>query len=112
MSQGGRSEHGDALCKMDGLRNAIARIEGDGTIVARFADDKAGRARTTVPLGAVALDRALRGGLDRGALHEVVAARPGDAGAASGFAMAVAARLAAALVRASLDDDVRQQVTG
>ncbi len=92
MSQGGRSEH------VDVLRDAIARIEGDGSIVARFEDGNTGRpARKTVPLGrALALDRALRGGLDRGALHEVVAARPGDAGAASGFALTLAARLAAA----------------
>ena len=41
------------------------------------------------------LDRVLRGGLWRGALHEVVAARPGDAGAACGFALALAARFAA-----------------
>jgi len=41
------------------------------------------------------LDQALRGGLPWGGLHEIVAARPGDRAAASGFTLAVAARFAA-----------------
>ncbi len=85
MSQGGRSE------QVDVLRDVIARIEGDGAIAARF---DAGLPRR-VPLGrGLALDLMLRGGLGRGALHEVVAAAPGDAAAASGFALALAARFA------------------
>jgi protein ImuA len=77
------------------LREAIARIEGGR--VAPLA-----RPGGPVALGGRAgerglmLDRVLRGGLGRGALHEVVAARPGDAGAACGFALALAARFAAA----------------
>jgi protein ImuA len=43
----------------------------------------------------LALDRLLHGGLARGALHEIVAAGPGDAGAACGFALALAARCVA-----------------
>ncbi len=76
---------------MGGLRDAIARIEGSAP--ARFSDARPARSR--VALGPdLALDAALRGGLRRGALHEVVAATPGDAGAASGFALALAVRLA------------------
>ena len=86
MSRGGRSE------RVGFLRDAIARIEGDGSIAVRFADSPAGTARS-VRLGRdLALDGALRGGLGRGALHEVVAAAPGDAGAACGFALALAIR--------------------
>jgi protein ImuA len=40
------------------------------------------------------LDLALQGGLPLGALHELVAARPGDQAAASGFAAALGARFA------------------
>jgi protein ImuA len=40
------------------------------------------------------LDQALRAGLPRGALHEVVAARPHDRAAATGFALTLAARFA------------------
>ncbi len=82
--------------RMDGLRDVIARIEGDEP--ARFAGvhlADARPARSRVALGhGLALDAVLRGGLERGALHEIVAATPGDAGAASGFALALAARFA------------------
>ena len=93
MSRVGRSE------RLDGLRDAIARIEGGAP--ARFTDAVHGTqgrphaARPRVTLGHdLALDAALRGGLGRGALHEIVAAAPGDAGAASGFALALAVRFA------------------
>ena len=87
MSRGGRSG------QVDLLRGAIARIEGDGSLALGFG----GKATGPVPLGrGLALDKVLSGGLSRGALHEVVAARPGDAGAASGFALALAVRFAAA----------------
>lgn len=90
MSRGGRSE------EVAVLRDALARIEGDGRIATGFTERKTAR-RAKVPLGrGLALDWVLRGGLGRGALHEVVAARSGDAGAASGFALALAARFAAA----------------
>ncbi len=86
MSPGGRSE------QVDLLRDAIARIEGDGALVPSFG----GKAMPPVALGRdLALDKALAGGIARGALHEVVAARTGDAGAASGFALALAIRFAA-----------------
>ncbi len=45
-----------------------------------------------VPLGCASLDLALRGGLARGALHEIFA-HPGDETAATGFAVALARRL-------------------
>ena len=87
MSPGGRSE------QVGLLRDAIARIEGNGAIAPRFGD---ARERVRVALGReLPLDRVLRGGLGRGAVHEVVAARAGDAGAACGFALALAARFAA-----------------
>ena len=78
------------------LRDAIARIEDDGHDAARFAT--AAEAPDRVALGMdTELDKVLKGGLRRGALHEIVAASPGDATAASGFALALAARFAAAL---------------
>ena len=88
MSPSGRSE------QVGLLRDAIARIEGDGSVVPCLG---APRAVTQVTLGRhVALDAVLRGGLGRDTLHEVVAARPGDAAAACGFALALAVRFAAA----------------
>lgn len=44
----------------------------------------------------VCLDQVLKGALRRGALHEIIAASPGDAAAASGFTLALTARFAAA----------------
>ncbi len=77
------------------LRDAIARIEEGGQ---KYPGRQ--RASGAVTLGAATdLDGALRDGLRRGALHEVVAASPGDAPAACGFALALAARFAAALGR-------------
>jgi protein ImuA len=74
------------------LRDAIARIAGDGSLAPRLGDGSRPR---KVALGRrIALDHMLGGGLGRGAVHEVVAARPGDAGAACGFALALAARFA------------------
>ncbi len=59
------------------------------------ADPLANAARTHIPLGAVRFDRLLAGGLATGALHEITAAAPGDTPAATGFALALAARCAA-----------------
>ncbi len=100
---------------MDGLREAIARIEGGAP--AGFADARPVRPRVALGEGSalgqgLALDAALRGGLRRGALHEVVAATPGDAGAASGFALALAVRLASegrAPVIWVLEDEARAE---
>ena len=91
MSQSDRSE------RVDLLRDAIARIESDGSLAPSFGGRAMGHIPPSpVPLGRdLALDKVLAGGLARGALHEVVAARPGDAGAASGFALALAIRFAA-----------------
>ena len=80
------------------LRDVIARIEdgGQGTVGLTAP----GRTLDRVALGAgTELDKALKGGLRRGALHEVVAASSGDAPAACGFALALAARFAVALDR-------------
>lgn len=75
---------GEAAETLAALRAAVARIEGCGT---------SGRGRP-VALGVEAIDRALGGGLRRGALHVVSAASPAAAGAATGFAGALAARSA------------------
>jgi protein ImuA len=89
MSPGGRSEY------VGFLRDAIARIEGGGLAAPSFTATGVIEAERAAPrLGP--LDRLSRGGLARGALHEIVAASPGDASAASGFALALAARFAAA----------------
>ncbi|MGL5115803.1 MAG: ImuA family protein [Beijerinckiaceae bacterium] len=66
------------------LRHVIARIETGNS-------DTHGRA----PLGVAGIDEALGGGLRRGALHEVHGAEAMDAGAATGFALGLASRLAA-----------------
>ncbi len=90
MSPSGRSD------QVGILRNVIARIEGDGACVPAFArPDGPRKVSLGRAGGALALDRLLRGGLLRGTLNEVVAASAGDAGAACGFALALAARFAA-----------------
>jgi len=70
------------------LRRRIAAIGSDGGVRALAA------APVPVPLGHAGVDRALGGGLLRTGLHELQPATPGDAGAATGFALACAARLA------------------
>jgi protein ImuA len=68
---------------MAGLRARIRRIEGS-----------AAAGGTAVPLGIAALDTHLPGGgLARGALHEIAAESPGDAGAGVGFCAVLLARL-------------------
>ena len=78
------------------LRQVIARIGGDAAPAAAGTArvTLGGSARTLLPL-----DRLLGGGLRRGTLIEVVAARVRDSGAASGFALALAARFAAGTAR-------------
>ncbi|MDR3462697.1 MAG: hypothetical protein P4L76_10325 [Beijerinckiaceae bacterium] len=91
------------------LREAIMRIESGGQGAApRFASGNNQRTRNITlgpapasggikgATGGTHLDHVLRGVVARGALHEIVAASPGDAAAASGFALALAARFAAA----------------
>src|SRR5438045_6123475 len=52
-----------------------------------------GEGVAAVPFGIAAIDNALGGGLLRAALHEIAAARESATAAASGFALAVAARI-------------------
>ena len=100
MSHGGRSG------RVAFLREAIARIEAgqvSGLTVPcgqHGLGEVGDRRAQKIPLGgagdaACIFDAALGGGLERNALHEIVAARPGDAAAASGFALALAARFSA-----------------
>ncbi len=74
MSLGGRTE-------MARLRRAVAEIEGTGLR----------RASRRLPI-ACALDPAIGGGLADDALHEIAPAEPADGAAATGFALALAAR--------------------
>ncbi len=90
----GRSE------QVGALRHVIARIEGDGAFVPAFGRiDTPRKVALGRADGALALDRLLRGGLLRGTLNEVVAVSAGDAGAACGFALALAARFTADRMR-------------
>ncbi len=85
---------GDASGHIESLRQTIALIEGGGAYAPGFA---AGGMARRVALGrGLALDRMLGGGLRRDQLSEVVAGGARHAGAASGFALALAARFAAA----------------
>jgi len=83
MSPSGRAEAA-------GLRRRIAAIEA-GAVPAGVGE----RAKRRLRL-AHALDRALGGGLAHDALHEIVPAAPADGPAATGFALALAARFLAA----------------
>src|SRR5579863_4505611 len=70
------------------LRRAVARIEG------RREAEPVARARRPLRLTR-ALDAALGGGLSDDGLHEIAPASPGDGAAATGFALALAARFIA-----------------
>jgi protein ImuA len=85
MSQDGKAE------SMAHLRGAIAGIEGHSGSAPVCAPLKLSLARP--------LDRALGGGLADDALHEIAPAQVGDGAAAMGFALALAARFAAASPR-------------
>ncbi len=74
------------------LRERVAAIGADGR--ARALEGPGGAA--VVPLGHAGTDRMLGGGLRRGSLHEVRPAATGDAAAATGFALACAARFSRA----------------
>ena len=83
----------DKAERMAHLRSAIAGIEAHP-----------GRLDAGAPLRlslAPALDPALGGGLSSDALHEIAPAQAGDGAAAIGFALALAARFAAASPRSS-----------
>ncbi len=74
------------------LRDRVAAIGADGR--ARALEAPGGPA--VAPLGHAGADRVLGGGLRRGAVHEVRPAATGDAAAATGFALACAARFSRA----------------
>lgn len=82
------------------LRRRIAEIETAGASADPRSDEEgaislgAGRGTAALPFGIPDLDRALAGGLRRAALHEIRAAESREAGAATGFAAAILARLA------------------
>ena len=88
------------------LRERIAAIGSDG----RMRALESGGDDRTVPLGHALADRILGGGLKRGALHEMRHAEPGDAPAATGFALACVARLGAGGARPWMW--VRQDLAG
>ncbi len=75
--------------QVEGSRRTLRRIEGR-------AVEARDRQSPTIALGrgGLDLDDRLGGGLRRGALHEVVAAAPGDGAAAAGFAAVLALRCA------------------
>jgi protein ImuA len=87
MAQGGKAE------SMAHLRSAIAGIEAHSGPVPARAPLKLSLARS--------LDGALGGGLADDSLHEIAPAQAGDGAAAMGFALALAARFAAASPRSS-----------
>jgi protein ImuA len=64
------------------LRASLARVDGL-------------EAHARVSLGHPAVDACLRGGIQKGALHEIYPAAAGDEAVASGFAVALAVRVAA-----------------
>jgi protein ImuA len=78
------------------LRKEIAGIEAANPGVALQEPAR------QIPLGHAGIDRMLAGGLNPGALHEVVAAKSGDHPAAAGFALALAARLRAMRNRSAI----------
>lgn len=74
------------------LRPTLAALRAASLRAASSRAAPAGRA--PVELGAPGVDRALAGGLARGALHEVFAAGTADLAAATGFVLALAFRAA------------------
>jgi protein ImuA len=76
------SSAGEPQGTLSALRRAVADIAA--------APRGEMRGETRLALGLAPLDRALDGGLDRGALHEISPAAPRDGGAATGFAVALA----------------------
>jgi protein ImuA len=74
---------GARMAKLASLRGAVARLE---TINSERLSER-------VPLGHAAVDDALKGGLARGALHEVFAEEGRQGASATGFAIALARRV-------------------
>lgn len=75
------------------LRTAIARIEAGAAPQGEAYDDEHDNG-SLVPLGVEEADEALRGGLRRGALHEVFAGDASHGGTACGFAVGLSLRVA------------------
>jgi protein ImuA len=76
------------------LQAEIARIEAHMPGLEHRAGQESRAYRSRVAFGN-SLDPLLNGGLARGALHEILAASPGDVAAAAGFVLALASRFAA-----------------
>jgi protein ImuA len=78
------SPSGGTATRIDRLRRRLWGLEG--------ATGLMGECGAPLPLGIPAIDSALGGGLSRGALHEIAAASEAATAAATGFALALAAR--------------------
>jgi protein ImuA len=78
------SSGGEPVARIDRLRRQLCALEA--------ATGLAGDCGAPLALGHPVIDGALGGGLSAGALHEVAAAREAETAAASGFALALAAR--------------------
>jgi protein ImuA len=81
------SSSGGMAARIDRLRRRLWGLEA--------ATGLASECGAPLPLGIPAIDGALGGGLNRGALHEIAAAGEAATAAATGFALALAARPAA-----------------
>lgn len=81
------SSSGGMAARIDRLRRRLWGFEA--------ATGLASECGAPLPLGIPAIDGALGGGLNRGALHEIAAAGEAATAAATGFALALAARPAA-----------------
>ena len=78
------SSSGGTAARIDRLRRRLWGLEA--------ATGLASECGAPLPLGIPAIDGALGGGLSRGALHEIAAAGEAATAAATGFALALAAR--------------------
>jgi protein ImuA len=78
------SSIGEPAARIDRLRRQLCALEA--------ATGLAGDCGAPLALGNPVIDGALGGGLSAGALHEIAAAREAETAAASGFALALAAR--------------------
>jgi protein ImuA len=79
------SSGGEPAARINRLRRQLCALEA--------ATGLAGDCGAPLALGHPGIDGALGGGLSAGALHEVAAAREAETAAASGFALALAARM-------------------
>src|SRR5215468_1164235 len=84
------------------VEGAPVRIEELRRQLAALEPMIAGECDALLALGNPVIDGALGGGLGLGALHEIAAARETDVAAASGFALALAARMASRVALTAL----------